>query len=178
LLKIAVIANELLSPDARLLHFAPEPAVTAFARPLVGRYSTADLFAQHVDFRLNIEEIAQPDQSWDAIICSHVLEHVDHIRALNELFRILVPGGKLLAMFPIIEAWPNDYEAPEVCSDHERALHFGREDHLRRFGASVRSEFSKAGFRLECFTPIGADVVRFGLIPGETVFIATRPPMG
>jgi SAM-dependent methyltransferase len=175
LLKLALDSDVSVNSNTRLLHFAPEGPVTAFIRPLVKYYRTADLFATPVDLKLNIENIDQPDQSWDTIICSHVLEHVDHVRALKELYRILAPGGQLLAFFPVVEAWPHDYEAPEVRSEHDRALHFGKENHLRRFGGSVRAEFAKAGFGLECYSPIGPEVVRFGLIPGETLFIATRP---
>ncbi len=140
----------------------------------VGLYRTADLYAGDVDLKLNIEAIDQPDASWDLIICSHVLEHVDHRKALRELHRILAPGGKLLALFPIVDAWSRDYEAPEIQGPRDRSLHFGKSNHRRRFGASVRGEFADAGFRLETFSPIGPDVVRFGLIPGETLFIGNK----
>lgn len=174
LLKIAIEKYELIRPGDRTLHFAPEETVSAFVRTLVADYGTADISGKGVDFAFDIEQIAQPDGSWDVIICSHVLEHVDHVRALKELHRILTPGGKLLALFPIVEAWATDYEAPEVQSARDRGLHFGKENHLRRFGASVRKEFSEAGFDLNCFAPIGPEVVKFGLIPGETLFIASR----
>jgi hypothetical protein len=174
LLKLAVDRRVKLSASTRLLHFAPEAPVTSFIKERVGLYVTADLFARGVDLQLNIESIDQPDQSWDVVICSHVLEHVDHHRALRELHRILAPHGTLLALFPIVEAWPHDYEAPEVQSRHDRALHFGKENHMRRFGRSMRDEIVQAGFELETFAPIGPEVVRYGLIPGETVFIGRR----
>jgi SAM-dependent methyltransferase len=175
LLKLAVEEKGLLSDKPRVLHFAPEGNVRAYVEPQAGLYKTADLFAHGVDLKLNIEAIDQPDGVWDVIICSHVLEHVDHRKALGELHRILAPGGVLLAMFPIVDAWPQDYEAPEVTAPRDRGLHFGKDNHLRRFGASVREEFLKAGFELEAYAPIGPDVVRYGLIPGETLFIARRP---
>jgi len=174
LLRLAADEKGLLGPDTRLLHFAPEANVRGFVEPRVGLYRTADLFAEGVDFKLNIEAIDQPDQSWDVIICSHVLEHVDHRKALKELHRILAPGGRLLALFPIVDAWTRDYEAPEIRSEYDRALHFGKENHLRRFGSSVREEFGAAGFELEAYSPIGPEVIRYGLIPGETLFIAAK----
>ena len=111
LLKLALEDRGMLNAGARLLHFAPEANVRQYVEPRVGLYRTADLYAKGVDLRLNIEAIDQPDASWDLIICSHVLEHVDHRKALKELHRILAPGGILLALFPIVEAWPHDYEA-------------------------------------------------------------------
>jgi hypothetical protein len=175
LLKLADESRHLFTPGARLLHFAPEVPVTRFVASAVGLYKTADINGKGVDLTLDIEAIDQPDQSWDLIICSHVLEHVDHIKALAELRRILAPGGKLLALFPIVEAWPGDYENAAVTSPRDRGLHFGKDNHQRRFGASVRKDFTDAGFELDCFSPIGPEVVRYGLIPGETLFIATRP---
>jgi len=174
LLKLAVEAKGLLGADTRLLHFAPEANMRAYVEPRAGFYRTADLYARGVDLKLNIEAIDQPDSSWDLIICSHVLEHVDHRKALNELHRILTPGGRLLALFPIVDAWPRDYEAPDIQSPRDRGLHFGKENHRRRFGTSVRTEFANAGFALEAFSPIGPDVVRYGLIPGETLFIGRK----
>jgi SAM-dependent methyltransferase len=175
LLKLAIDRKGLLKPDARLLHFAPEGPVRRVLEPAVGRYATADLFAEGVDLKLNIEAIDQPDGSWDVIVCSHVLEHVDHVKALAELHRILAPGGRLLAMFPVVEAWEGHYENPAVTDERGRALHFGKENHLRRFGGSVRDEFAAAGFDVEAFAPIGPEIVECGLIPGEVLFIATRP---
>lgn len=175
LLKLAVEEKKLLGKDTRLLHFAPEANVRSYAEPAVGLYKTADLFADGVDLKLNIEAIDQPDQSWDVIICSHVLEHVDHRKALGELHRILAPGGKLLALFPIVDAWSGHYEAPEIQSPRGRAIHFGKHNHVRRFGSPVKSDFVKAGFELETYSPIGPEIVRYGLIPGETLFIGTRP---
>lgn len=174
LLKLAIDEKTLLTPEMDLLHFAPETAVTSFVRPRVKTYKTADLFAPGVDYQLNIEAIDQPDASWDRIICSHVLEHVDHRKALPELRRILKPGGKLLALFPVIDGWDQDYENKDIESEYDRGLHFGKENHLRRFGRSVRDDFTAAGFQLETYSPVGPEFVKFGLIPGETLFIATR----
>ena len=174
LLKLAIDERGLLTPKTRLLHFAPETPVTRGLKPLVGSYVTADLFAAGVDLTLNIEKIDQPDESWDVIVCSHVLEHVDHVKALAELRRILVPGGVLLAMFPVVEAWKQHYENPQVDGPRDRGLHFGKENHLRRFGGSVRNDFLAAGFEVEDFSPVGPEIVKYGLIPGEVLFIATR----
>jgi SAM-dependent methyltransferase len=175
LLKLAISQKGMLNNRTRLLHFAPERPVTSFVKPAVSVYKTADINGINVDYTLNIEKIDQPSDSWDVIICSHVLEHVDHHKALAELFRILAPGGKLLALFPIVDAWPHDYENPAVTSERDRGLHFGKENHLRRFGASVREDIVSAGFQLEPYSPIGPEIVRYGLIPGETLFIANKP---
>ncbi len=175
LLRLALEREDLVNSQTKLLHFAPEGPVRRFLEPMAGEYRTADLFAQGVDLKLNIEAIDQSDAGWDIVVCSHVLEHVDHHKALAELYRILKPGGSLLALFPVVDSWPSDYENPEIKSEYDRGLHFGKENHLRRFGGSVRSDIRAAGFALREFAPVGPEVVEYGLIPGETLFIATRP---
>jgi SAM-dependent methyltransferase len=175
LLKLALEDLGLVSPTTRILHFAPERAVTSFLRESTSHYETADIDGRFVDHKLDIQHIDMPDASWDLVICSHVLEHVDHRLALKELYRILAPGGRLLALFPIVEAWPRDYENPVVVSPRDRGLHFGKDNHVRRFGASVDADFRAAGFELQRYAPIGPEVVAYGLIPGETLFIGARP---
>lgn len=175
LLALAMEQKNLLTPTTRLLHFAPERTVTAHVKPRVGDYVTADLNPEGVDRKENIEALTLADNEWDLIICSHVLEHVDHKKAMSELLRVLKPGGRLLALFPIVEGWDANYEPGGITDPHGRAIHFGKDNHVRRFGREVRDDFRAAGFELEEFAPPGDVAVRYGLIPGETLFIGKKP---
>jgi len=54
-----------------------------------------------LDIVSDITTISVPDTSFDAILCTEVLEHVpDAVAALNEFTRILKPGGNLLVTAP------------------------------------------------------------------------------
>jgi ubiquinone/menaquinone biosynthesis C-methylase UbiE len=54
-----------------------------------------------VDVVSDIAAIPLPDKSFDAVLCSEVLEHVpDPTRALDEFARLLKPGGKLILTAP------------------------------------------------------------------------------
>ena len=75
-----------------------------------------------------------PDHSLDVVVASHVREHVDDRAALRSLHRVLKPGGLLVALVPIVEAWPTTYENAAVVDPKERLLHFGQEDHVRYYG--------------------------------------------
>ncbi len=55
-----------------------------------------------IDYVSEIDAIPVPDEAFDAVLCTEVIEHVpEPIRALNELARILKPGGTLLLTAPL-----------------------------------------------------------------------------
>src|SRR5882672_12352508 len=161
--------------EAHVLHFAPEAGLASLLKKRVGRYESADIAPGRADLVLNIEAIAAPDASYDCVVCSHVLEHVDDKKALAEIYRVLKPGGVSLIMLPIIEGWAKTYENPAVVSAEERKRHYGQSDHVRYYGADVRDRIKPAGFALEEFTAEGEDVLTYALQRGEKVFIAKKP---
>ncbi len=140
----------------------------------VGAYCSADITLGRADLVLNIESIVEPDASYDCVVCSHVLEHVDDAKALREIHRVLRPGGVALIMLPVIEGWAKTYETPSAVTAEQRKRHYGQADHLRYYGADVRERIRSAGFVLEEFTAEGEDVLTYSLARGEKVFIARR----
>jgi SAM-dependent methyltransferase len=160
---------------ARVLHFAPEKGLTQLLKSRVGSYQSADLTPGRADLVRNIEAIAESDSSYDCVVCSHVLEHVDDRKALREVHRVLKPGGMALIMLPVIEGWSTTYENPATVTPEERRRHYGQSDHVRYYGADVRERIRDAGFLLDEFTAEGEDVLVYGLQRGEKVFIATKP---
>lgn len=61
----------------------------------------------------DVQQLCIRDASVDLVLCTEVLEHVpEPQRALDEMFRVLAPGGRLLLttrfLFPIHDA-PHDY---------------------------------------------------------------------
>jgi len=159
-----------------VLHFAPEKAIRQLVLKHKPRsYTTADLFAPGVDRKENIEALKIDDASFDVIVCLHVLEHVNDRKAIGELFRVLRPGGTLIAMFPIVEGWNETYENGTPKTPEERLLHFGQHDHARFFGRDARNRLAAPGFAVEEYTAVEPNVSRYGLSRGEKVFICRRP---
>jgi SAM-dependent methyltransferase len=115
-----------------------------------------------------------PDESYDVVICSHVLEHVDDRRALAEIRRVLTIRGLAVLMVPIVEGWDRTYENDAIRSPSERMLHFGQEDHVRFYGSDLRDRIRESGFDLQEFTAIEPDVHLHGLQRGEKLFLALR----
>jgi SAM-dependent methyltransferase len=162
--------NRLSEP---ILHFAPEKILERRFRKLYGQYQTADLY-DAADRKLNIENIDLPAQSVRTVICNHVLEHVDDVKALAEIYRILLPDGTLIISVPLIEGWETSYERDDIQTPQLRELHFGQNDHLRFYGRDFRDRLRIAGFAIEEVTAGGQDVVAYGLQRGEKFFMCRK----
>lgn len=55
-----------------------------------------------IDYRCDIAKVPVGDAAFDAILCTEVLEHVaEPIKAVQEMARILRPGGRLLLTAPL-----------------------------------------------------------------------------
>src|SRR5262249_42077664 len=116
----------------RVLHFAPERWFEALSSLPKLDYLSADLDPGRAMVAMDITRIPLPDNSVDAIICSHVLEHVvDDRGAMREMYRILTTGGWATILVPIKSTLQTTLEDFTVVSPEERALLFGQADHVR-----------------------------------------------
>jgi SAM-dependent methyltransferase len=165
------------SVKGRVLHFAPEPAVADFIQPLATQYVSADLKQGEADIALNIEKTGLPSASFDCVVCSHVLEHVDDKAALAEIGRILAPSGIAILMVPIVEGWEKTFEDTALSTPAARRLFYGQADHIRFYGRDFRDRVLSAGFSLSEFTAAEPNVSRYSLCRGEKVFVARKPPI-
>ena len=76
--------------SADILYFAPERSMQLWMKRNRVSCTTADLYRTDTDLRLDIQATGLPDESYDFIICNHVLEHVDDFnKTLKEVYRIL-----------------------------------------------------------------------------------------
>ncbi len=110
----------------RVLHVAPEPAVSHRLRALPNLdYLTADLDPTKADVKMDIASIQFPDGHFDVILCSNVLEHVpDAGQAMRELRRVLAPSGFALLDVPIRSDLEDTYE--DCCNVHQKPRHTGQ----------------------------------------------------
>jgi SAM-dependent methyltransferase len=161
----------------RLLHIAPEWFFVEKLRkaPSVD-YVTGDLFNPAADVKVDLMQIPFPDASFDAVLCSHVLEHVpDDRKALAELHRILRPGGWACLLVPMHDA-PTD-EDPTCADPAERTRRFGQHDHLRIYGDDFADRVGER-FSVQRFHPedlFGAPGAAWmGMVPREPIFLATK----
>jgi SAM-dependent methyltransferase len=169
LLKLSLAQERTFHSAVDVLHFAPEwGAARSFrANPRVRRYVTADLHAPGVDVRCDITALDFPDESFDVVVCSHVLEHVhDDRRAIRELHRVLRPGGVAYIQVPYASDQPTD-EDPRITDPRERERRFGQFDHVRMYGRDLIGRLREPGFQVQELRPTRNlaedEIVRWGL---------------
>jgi predicted SAM-dependent methyltransferase len=142
--------TNLLLENSRVLHFAPE---RIFERLLKAQrnldYVSADLQRRRAAVLADITEIPFSDDSFDVILCSHVLEHVqDDRKAMRELRRVLKPEGWAVILVPISSKRAQTYEDPAIVSPKERERAFGQHDHVRIYGRDFKDRLLEAGFKV------------------------------
>ncbi len=141
--------TRLFDDELSLLHFAPEQLFQKIFCSLGNlSYVSADLHDRNAMLKMDITDIFFKDNVFDMILCSHVLEHVrDDRKAMSEMFRVLKPGGLLVAVVPIDRE--QTLEDPSVTSPEERKRLFGLEDHVRRYGRDFVERLQQAGFSVK-----------------------------
>ena len=140
----------------RLLHVAPEVALMRkFSKIYASqpeKYVTADLESPLADMHFDIQHIPLEDESFDAVICNHILEHVeDDHQAMREILRILRKGGWGVILSPIDMQREETFEDDTITDEAERTRIFGQYDHRRIYGRDYAKRLEKAGFEVyEC----------------------------
>jgi len=172
--------TDLLKVPHSLLHMAPEAHLQRLFRtcPTLS-YLSADMNNPLAMRKMDITRLDIDDQTFDAIICSHVLEHIsDDLRAMREMFRVLKPGGWAILQVPLSPVLKSTFEDPAIQSPQDRNLRYGQADHVRIYGLDYPDRLRKAGFAVttcNALATFGHEWVdRHAVEPREDVFFCTR----
>jgi len=153
----------------RMLHIAPEKSFVSRLGSALGEgYLTADIQSGAAMAQIDITEVPYPEETFDVIYCSHVLEHVsDDLKAMSELCRVLKPNGWAVLLVPIIT--DKTHEDKNVTDPLERARLYGQSDHVRAYGPDYVDRLTAAGFTVRTFLPqdlaTPAEITLYGLTP-------------
>jgi hypothetical protein len=138
-----------------LLHVAPEPMLAEKLKRLYS-YLSVDMEEGVAMQAMDITNIPIDDDTYDTVICNHVLEHIPNdIKALKELFRVMKPGGWGSIQVPIKGDITD--EDLSITDPEERTKRYGQSDHVRQYGKDFIDRLQLAGFTVS-------------VIPKETLF--------
>jgi SAM-dependent methyltransferase len=135
----------------KVLHFAPEQAFYKKFRELKNlEYVTTDLNSPLADVKADICNLPFENASFDVIFCNHVLEHIpDDTKAMQELYRILKPGGWGIFQIPQDLNREATFEDDTIIDKKERAKIFGQYDHVRIYGRDYFEKLRTIGFTVD-----------------------------
>lgn len=173
--------GELFEAPMALLHIAPEACyLPQFKRQLKLHYVTADITSPIADCRLDLCRIPFLSESFDAILCNHVLEHIsDDCKAMQELFRVLKPGGWAVLQVPVDRQRRETFEDEAICHPDERERVFGQRDHVRVYGVDYSERLESAGFAVDVIDFVAGvdneEIIRYGLDTDEQIYLCVKP---
>lgn len=168
----------------RILHVAPEYMISDKLRHLDNiEYTAIDMRTpgyKYAKFVIagDIRDLKFEDNTFDVIICNHVLEHVkEDQQAMREILRVCKPGGFAILMIPIdISRADTDEESlDENLSPAERELRFEQSDHVRVYGRDYFDRLSNAGFDVERKSYNQEITNKLALLNHEEVIIGHKP---
>jgi len=165
-----------------LLHVAPEYEISnRLKKADFLDYWTSSFDGKNTRAKIDITKISFPDDHFDTIYCSHVLEHVTEDRkAIREFWRILKPGRWALLQAPVIPGLTITLEDAAVVDPKDRARLYGQWDHVRAYGSDYPDRLREAGFSVTVFRAIDIlsprRIIRWGIdITEEPIFYCQKP---
>ena len=172
--------TKFFSDNLKVLHFAPEQCYLKRFRSLSNLdYTTTDLLSPIADVKADICDLPFENNSYDVILCNHVLEHIpDDTKAMQELYRVLKPGG--FGVFQIPQDLKRDktFEDDTITDKKERAKIFGQYDHVRIYGRDYFDKLRDIGFKVNevdyTTTLSEADITRYCLAKGEIIPVVNK----
>ncbi|WP_372919935.1 class I SAM-dependent methyltransferase [Salegentibacter sp.] len=143
--------TDFFNRNLKVLHFAPEQAFYKRFRNLNNLdYTTTDLNSPLADVKADICNLPFLDNEFDFILCNHVLEHIpDDTKAMQEIYRILKPGGTAILQIPQDLDREKTFEDDSITDKTEREKIFGQYDHVRIYGRDYFDKLSSIGFKVK-----------------------------
>jgi predicted SAM-dependent methyltransferase len=172
--------TDFFTAPKKVLHIAPEQCfINRFKKLKNLDYITADLYSPIVDVKADILDLPFTENSFDVIFCNHVLEHIiDDKKAMQELYRVLKPGGFGVFQVPQNLNLDKTYEDFSITLPEERAKHFGQYDHVRIYGKDYFERLREVGFKVnevEYTKKLSDDkITRYCLTKGEILPICFK----
>ena len=162
-----------------ILEIAPSSPIRARLKISQNYYRSCDLFMSDVDDKCDITNMScYLDQSFDIVICSHVLEHIhEDTKAISEIARVLKPQGEALILVPIPIGLQENLYDPEIVDIETRVKMYGQDDHVRMYSKSGLTDLIvNSGLKLKTWTYLDDELgfEKMGLSPTSTLYIGVK----
>jgi SAM-dependent methyltransferase len=158
-----------------ILDFSPHRSIYNNLSKTKRNYIANDFDNQfHADTHHDITDLPFEKESFDLIICFHVLEHIPNDdKAIANLHKVLKKNGNLLIQVPLKEGETD--EDLSITDPKLRENRFGQSDHVRIYGKNdLRNKIEKKGFRVNIIDyseKLTTDQINyFGINKGELIF--------
>ena len=168
------------SDNLKFLHIAPEYCfIKLFKNQKNLDYTTADLNSPWADVKMDVHDIPFEDNSFDVIMCNHVLEHVqDDRKVMKEFYRVIKKGGWGIFQVPIDINREKTFDDPSITDPKEREKHYWQDDHVRLYGLDYGNILSEAGFEVvedDYINTLDPKLVeRYALPKGEIIYFCKK----
>lgn len=132
-----------------MLHVAPEKILAQVFQSTIGNgYMSVDIEKNRAMVEMDITEIKFANNKFDAIYCSHVLEHiVEDEKAMKELCRVLKDDGWAILNVPIMTEGKT-FEDYTIIEADERMKIYGDPLHVRNYGNDYKDRLTQNGFNV------------------------------
>lgn len=159
--------------QGNVLHFSPSRSLyRVYKKDNRFTYFSTDFENQFLaDFQWDITQIDIADNTFDTIICYHILEHIEEdTKAMQELSRVLKPNGKCFIQTPFKTG--KIYEDYSITCKEDRLKAFGQEDHVRVYSENGLTErLNNNGLKTKSLQ-FKDDRLPYGLL-AESIIIAS-----
>ena len=172
--------TNLFTEQVRFLHIAPELCfMDHFEEAPNIEYVTGDIESPLAKVKMDIHDIPFDDNSFDVVVCNHVMEHVDDdIKCMSEIRRVLKPGGWAIMQVPQDYDREETLEDPTITDPKERERVYWQSDHVRLYGRDYGKRLAKAGFNVKedrFLEELGEEKQKYYALPGrEVIYFCTK----
>jgi SAM-dependent methyltransferase len=169
-----------ISGKKSILDFAPSHQFTRRIKQIGDvQYTSADYYRKDFDLQLDACDMSTiNDATYDVVIFSHVLEHVDRpLSALTEIHRILKKGGISIIMVPLFKDVKETSEDINCQSEELRWKYFGQGDHVRLYAKKdFAAQLKVPGFVVEELSIDGFDprLIQENAIASDSILYICR----
>lgn len=171
-----ILKTGYVKDNTKILDFSPSRNIYRVLKKSKNiSYLSTDFSGEFLaDKKYDITQLEIDDNSFDLIICYHILEHIDNdIKAMKELYRVLNQGGTCLIQTPFKEG--EIYEDISIVNPLERLKIFGQSDHIRIYSVNgLKDRLEKASFNVNILEFNESFDNKFGFKTKEFVIVAKK----